>query len=417
MPNIHLITIGSELLKGRIINTNAAEIGKRLRSAGFNLSKTTVIPDTKDAILNAVESEMNEADIVIMSGGLGPTNDDITKKTLADLFGMELVFHEATFRHLERIFEKRKRLMTERNKEQAMLPETCIVLNNPKGTAPGMLFEKEGKALVSMPGVPFEMLHILEHEFIPYLQQKYSSGTYQHKIFRLMHIAESSAADKMQQLEKLLPREIEVAYLPRIDGLWLEFSINQFSQQVGGFSLWEEKIDEIRNWIGEAFSDHLYTDTENSLPKLTADALQKHHLSLAVAESITGGNISASLVSISGASNFLKGSVTAYQEEIKTQLLGVDAKIIDEKGVVSKEVAQQMASGVRKLLNADIGISSTGWADRSGDHRPEVWIGFDADWDQTAIHSHLYTDRNINIQRSSQYAMHLCLKKIREHFE
>ena len=233
MTKISLITIGSELLKGRIINTNASKIGSMLRPQGYKLSRTVVIPDTKDAIEKTLIQELEEHDMVLISGGLGSTEDDITKKTLADVMDTELIMHEPTFKYLKDRFEKRKRTFSSRIQQQAMLPESCTILPNPMGTAPGMLFEKGGSYVISLPGVPFEMSYLMEHAVIPFMKQKLPTGLFQHEILRLAHISESETADRIEHVRSTLPETVQIAYLPRKDGLWLELFVESPGKKNG----------------------------------------------------------------------------------------------------------------------------------------------------------------------------------------
>jgi len=411
MLKISLITIGTELLKGRIINTNAAKIGEMLRPHGFKLSRTVVIPDTAEAIRKAVLEEMSEHDVVLTSGGLGPTQDDMTKHVLADLFDSSLVLHAETLAHIAAIFSRRNRPLTERNRQQAMLPEKCEVIPNPRGTAPGMLFREAGKWMVSMPGVPFEMLYMTEHEIIPRLKAERQQGVFMHQILRLSHIPESHAADRMEPIESMLPEMVEIAYLPRIDGLWLEMYIDRMDVAQAAA---QKALEEASVLIYEQFRDKYFAWGDQPLPAIVADELTSRSLTLAVAESITGGQIAASLVSISGASDFFKGSITAYATEIKEIILDVDPEIIQQHGVVSEAVASLMAIHVRSMMRADIGIATTGYAEPDDEIIPQVWIGYSDGLENKAEHVYLHGDRNVVIGRAVSYALQFCLRQVRK---
>ena len=413
MTQISLITIGSELLKGRIINTNASDIGRMLRPRGYTLARTVVIPDTREAIVRAVTEEMDQHDVVLMSGGLGPTEDDITKSTLADLFECEQVLHEPTLAHITDLFEKRGRKITDRNRQQAMVPTACEVIFNPKGTAPGMMFKKGNKRLFSMPGVPFEMKRMMDHEVIPRIQQAYPLGFYAHNIIRIYHIPESDAADRMRTIYADLPQEVDIAYLPRIDGIWLELSL----QSNGNPTEAQERLDQATERVYELFKDKFYARGEKVLPAILGEALMEKGLTIAVAESLTGGELASSLVSVSGSSRYFKGSVTAYDPSIKTQVLNVPEEMIQTHTVVSEPVVKTMAEQVRLLMQADIGIATTGIAERDGDIMPRAWLGYADAHETLARHVSLFTDRNTNIRRCAQYAMQLCLKKVRTRIE
>ena len=406
MTKISLITIGSELLKGRIINTNASKIGTMLRPEGYKLSRTVVIPDEEEAIEKTLLQELEGHDVVLVSGGLGSTEDDITKKTLARTMDTELVMHAPTYGYLKDRFEKRNRPFSQRIQQQAMLPESCTVLPNPMGTAPGMLFEKNGSYVVSLPGVPFEMMYLMEQEVIPFMKQRFPIGLFQHEILRLAHISESETADRIATIRSTLPTDVQIAYLPRKDGLWLELFVE--SPQSRPDSSLLQKLDRAVTILSELFSEKLYTLGDQPLSRLVHERFLAHSKTLAVAESITGGGITAELVQHSGASRFLKGGICAYDVSIKQRVLGVAPETISTHGVVSSEVAVEMAVQVRELFQTDIGLATTGWAETDGSISPEVWIGY-ADAHKTiSIYSTLYGDRIASINRAIQYALRLC---------
>lgn len=410
MATISLVTIGSELLKGRIVNTNASQIGHMLRQSGYSLERTVVIPDTRNAIRDTILYEMERHDIVLTSGGLGPTQDDITKQVLAELFDSEPVLHEPTLEHVKNIFEKRGRQVTPRNLQQAYVPSACEAIFNPKGTAPGMLFRKAGKMLLCMPGVPFEMLYMLEHEGLPRIKADFPLGYYAHKILRINFIPESDAADRIAAIEETLPRQVDIAYLPRIDGIWLELSVSRNYEAEKQAA--QADLEIASNALFELFKDKFYTWGEDKLEVILSRSLTESGLSLAIAESMTGGQIAATLVSVSGASAFFKGSVTAYAVEIKTSLLNVPMQAIEDNGVVSEQVALAMAEGVRKLFQADIGLATTGRAEKEGEILPEVWIGYSDTQGIASRHISLFNDRSVNISRATQFALLLCLQQL-----
>ncbi|MEM6261586.1 MAG: CinA family nicotinamide mononucleotide deamidase-related protein [Bacteroidota bacterium] len=409
MIRISFVTIGSELLKGRIVNTNTTEVGKLLRKHGFDLSRNVTIPDTKEAILEAVESELANHEVVLMSGGLGPTKDDITKYTLGEYFGGEMVENERTLDHLKHIFEIRGRKLTDRNRLQALVPESCEVLFNAKGTAPGMLFRKDGHMLASMPGVPFELMYLMEHEMIPRMKEAFSGGIYLHEIIRITGIPESHAADRMEQVERKLPPKVSIAYLPRLDGIWLEMSMSSLREEEVRA---RQDLKAAADIIEVLFQDKAYARGEAPLPEIAVNRLKENKLTIAVAESLTGGLVASKLVSVSGASEVFKGSVTAYDTQVKIDHLKVPPQTVETHTVVSGEVAQAMAEGVRNLLGADIGLATTGRAEKEGDHRPEVYLGYADEHGSTARRADLFNDRNINRERAANYLLHLLLRKL-----
>ena len=414
MINISLITIGNELLKGRIINTNASKAGEMLRNHGYTLSRVVTISDEKEARKSAVTQEMASHDVVLISGGLGPTKDDITKHTLAELFQTELEMHPPTVAFLEERYKKWGRPMTKLTALQALLPKACEVVENPKGTAPGMLFRQDGKMVFSMPGVPFEMFHMLEFGVLPRIKAEFPTDVFLHKILRLSDIPESVAAERMESIDTQFPDEISVAYLPRHDGLWIELSIIMPKSRTTEAEL---ILDEYTALVAALFKDKLYARGDQPMAKELADLMLKKRLTLAVAESLTGGRVSAKIVEISGVSKFYKGSVTAYATEIKAKVLGVPWPIIHEHGVDSEPVARAMAEGVRKLLDADIGLATTGLAEADGDKRPHAWFGYADEYGSDAFHVDFLHDREVNIERAAYHAIRLGLKNIQARFE
>lgn len=414
MTKVSMITIGTELLKGRIVNTNAAEAGLILRKNGYSLDRVVAIADTREAIRDTVEAELAQNDIVLVSGGLGPTKDDITKHTLAELFDSTLVEHQPTLTFLEERYASRNRPMTHLTRLQAMVPDVCQVVPNTQGTAPGMMFHREGKLLFSMPGVPFEMLHMLEHGVIPQMQAHFPVQAFLHRTVRITGVPESVAAERMETIEPQIPGSIEIAYLPRNDGLWLEL-FTQVPENEAASA--EAALDQSAQLVKDLFAHEIYALGEQPLPKEIADIFQKKELTLAVAESLTGGIISAMIVSISGASSFFRGSVTAYAVPVKIQVLGIPGDMIERNNVVSEAVAIAMAEGVRKLLGADIGIATTGLAEQDGETRPHAWLGYSDRFGVDSHHVDFIYKRNVNIERAANEALKLCLKNVRTRFE
>lgn len=413
---ISLITIGSELLKGTIINTNAARAGTLLRDAGYQLHRVVTIGDQAEAIGQAVAEEMAHSEVVLMSGGLGPTQDDITKQTLSDIFGaQQMQLHEPTLAHLEQRYRHRGRALNDRTRAQALVPDVCEVVPNEQGTAPGMLFRREDRFLIALPGVPFEMLGMLQKEVIPLLQREKPSEVFLRAFIRLYRVPESEAAQRMADLEAAepLPPEIEVAYLPRADGLWLEVSAQAPPREA---EQRHEQVERTAERIFRQFQAEAYTRTPDDLASIVQKTFIEKRLTLAVAESMTGGAVAAKLVSISGASNFFKGSVTAYFTQIKTHMLGVPQETIAERGVVSAEVARAMATGVRERLQADVGLAITGRAEADGEAAAEAWLAYADAQGTEAEHVDFIYRRQTNIKRATHQLLLLGLEKVRQRF-
>jgi len=411
MPGISLITIGNELLRGRIVNTNATEAAKILRKYGFSLNRVVSISDTREAILHTVEQELADHEIVILSGGLGPTRDDITKHTLLEWSNSEWVWDKGTLEFLEKRYERRKRAFTELTRQQAKVPSACEVIHNPNGTAPGMMFRHKGRMLFSFPGVPFEMLYLLEHGAVPKIREAFPASFYKSGVIRVADIPESAVAERLDELEHDFPGGMSLAYLPRHDGLWLELSIQRPAEEEAiAQQILEEELAKMANIM----QDKVYAKGDHPITEEMRRLFTQNNLTLGVAESLTGGNVSAKLVEVSGASNYYKGSVTAYAVSAKEKILGVPAELIEKYGVVSAEVAKEMAIGVRKLLQTDIGLGTTGFAQDSGEVKAHAFLGFADQSHADSKEVRLVYDRKVNIERCSNYLIQWCLKKVRE---
>lgn len=407
---ICFITIGSELLNGRTVNTNLSNTGKLLRKQGLALTRSVSIPDTREAITTTLRQELAHSRVVLISGGLGPTNDDITKQTLADFFDSKLVSHEPTLELLKAYFAKRGRELTPRNQAQALVPDKCEVLFNPQGSAPGMLFRQGDKIIISMPGVPTEMLYMMEHLALPILIKELAPQFYQKEVVRLFGIAESNVADMMKTIEGDFHPAVDAAYYPSFDGISLELSISGPKEEESDLSAALIKTSEqVQALLGRK----VYATGSKKLEALVADYAIANEISLAVAESMTGGLLSKKIVSLSGVSAFFKGGVTAYQDEIKQQVLGVDKQSIDEHTAVSEQVAKEMAQQIRLKMDADIGLSTTGYAEASKDQLAMVWIAC-ANKDQcVARRVQLFNNRNMNQQVATNAALLIALKMMK----
>lgn len=412
MLHITYISIGDELLRGRIVNTNARMLAHRLRPAGFDLQRIVTIGDAPEEIKQTVKMEMAQADVVIISGGLGPTKDDMTKHTLAAMFGMKLEWHQPTMDFLEERYARFNRTLNDTTRQQALMPDGCTVLKNNHGTAPGMLFEKDGKYVFSLPGVPFEMGHLITDQVLPKLQSSPSDNQYFiQKILRVTGIPESEAGERLETIHGLFPNNMKLAYLPRRDGLWLEFqATGPASSQEADTKLFEELYKK----IGAAVSDKIYTEGDTDLALLLGEKLKAQNLSVASAESLTAGLLAARIVEVSGASAYYKGSIVAYETAQKTALLDVDTALIEEHGVASQAVAKAMALGVKSKLGADVGISTTGLAERNDETGtpPHAWIAVAHPGGVAARHVRLYGDRNETRARCAELAMILAFKHL-----
>ena len=351
-----IITIGDELLIGQVIDTNSAWIAGELNQIGILLKHRVAVGDNREDILEALETEGKKSKIVIITGGLGPTADDITKPVLCEYFGGKMILHEPTLAHIRQIFEKvLKRPMIERNQKQAEVPDVCTVLMNEQGTAPGMLFEKNGVCYISLPGVPHEMKWLMQEKVLPMLSEKFSGGVVVHRTLLTAGLGESFLAEMIQDIELSLPAHIKLAYLPNYGMVRLRLSgwgndVTSLTEEiVTFFSLLKERVKE-----------YLIIDEDIPLERAIGKLLVAQKATVATAESCTGGYIAHLLTSHAGASAFFKGSVICYDNEIKKQLLGVTEACLQQFGAVSSPTVEQMATAVRDLLQVDYALAVSG---------------------------------------------------------
>ena len=367
------ISIGDELLIGQVINTNAAWLGEHLSEAGFHLDSSLTIGDSENAILNAFDACM-DADLVLVTGGLGPTADDITKPTVCKFFDTELEFRQAAYDNLVSLLERRGFKMSERNRGQAMLPKSCKYIPNTYGTAPCMWLEKNGVAFVFMPGVPFEMKGIFTDELLPRIKEHFQSIPYEKRVVMTTGIGESFLADKIKDWEDALPEFLSLAYLPQYGMVRLRLSGRHEDAR-----MLHETLDREVAKLVALISEYIFAMQDQSIERTVFDLLKSKGMTFASAESCTGGNIAHVITLIPGSSEVFKGTAVTYATPMKTKVLGVSAEMIEKQGVVSQEVVESMATGVRDLMEADFGVATTGIAGPSGgtEENPvgTVWIG------------------------------------------
>jgi nicotinamide-nucleotide amidase len=370
--NVEIISIGDELLIGQTINTNASWIGSELALRGVKVSHCAVIEDKKEAITNALVSALNRADAVILTGGLGPTKDDITKYTLAEYFKTELVINEDVLSHVRSFFERRGREMLDVNIQQAALPKSAKVLRNDVGTASGMLFEIDGKTVISLPGVPYEMQHILTTSGFDFLVAKYKVSNLFHRTIHFQGIGESYLAEAISDIEiRLEEHGIKLAYLPSPGLVRLRFTSTPLNEQI---TLINSVIIEIQ----ELLPQHVFGEGEITLNKVIGEILLEQKATLGTVESCTGGQIAKEIAEIAGSSEYFNGSIISYSNDLKINLVGVNAESIKKNGAVSEQVVTEMAMNGRKLLNVDYCIATSGIAGPSGgsEEKPvgTIWI-------------------------------------------
>lgn len=358
---LEIVNIGDELLIGQVVNTNASWMAEQLSLVGIEVVQITAISDTREAIFATLDAAKTRADTVIMTGGLGPTNDDITKQVLCDYFKTELVFNEEAFEQVQSLFKLRGFKVTEINKKQAELPASCIPLQNINGTAAGMWFEEEGKIFVSIPGVPFEMHALMSDQIIPRLLKKSKPGVILKKTIFTQGIGESTLAEIIANWENALPSHFKLAYLPQPGIVRLRLSAK--GKVEGELQVeFEKQLEALHKLIPKLIFGY---DTD-TMEKVLVDLLTRNGKSVSLAESCTGGYISHLLTSIPGSSKCFMGSVVAYDNEIKKGILGVSTDSLIKFGAVSEQVAQEMALGVQAKFKTDYAISVTGIAGPDG---------------------------------------------------
>ncbi|MDD4847335.1 MAG: competence/damage-inducible protein A [Bacteroidales bacterium] len=372
--NIQIINIGDELLIGQVINSNAAFMSQQLLQKGFFVEKTIVIGDNAKDIRQAIEESFQSVDIVILTGGLGPTKDDITKKVIVDYFQTELVIDTPTLNFISQLLKSRNVPMSDINRQQAAVPKNGVVIPNILGTAPGIWIEQQQKVLIALPGVPFEMEQLMTAEIIPRLEQKFhSTEHYLCKVIQLTGIGESTLSDLLESWELQLPSHISLAYLPQ-PGL-IRLRLTGCSQNATRLEL--EMNNETAK-LSRIAAPYIVAFNDDPLEKIIGQLLLKNHQTLSTAESCTGGYIAHRITSISGSSQYFKGSIVSYANEIKQHVLNVSETALTQMGAVSEEVVRQMADNVRKMFQTDFSIAVSGIAGPDGgtNEKPvgTVWI-------------------------------------------
>lgn len=351
----HIINIGDELLIGQVVNTNASWMAEELNKRNIKVTDIAVIADDKDAIVKQLKTSLAEAELVLITGGLGPTKDDITKTTLCEFFHSELIIHEPTLENVRDYFSRRGLQFTPVNHDQALVPKCCKVILNKVGTAPCMLFETDKNIIVSMPGVPFEMKWLMSNEVLKILEQKMGNEAIVHKTILTFGIGESFLADKIASWESSLPSYIHLAYLPEAGKVRLRLSAYGDNHKK-----LEEEIAELIEKLKIIIDDNIYGYDNDTISKVIGRILTEKQKSISTAESCTGGLVGHKIVESAGASAYYTGGIISYSNDKKEQLLGVKKSTLDKYGAVSEETAIEMAKGCREKMNTDYSIATTG---------------------------------------------------------
>jgi nicotinamide-nucleotide amidase len=401
-----LLTIGDEILYGQIVDTNSQWMSVELDKVGIKVIRKTSVGDVESEILTAFAEAETRADIILITGGLGPTSDDLTKPLLARYFNCEMKLHAEALEELSVFFKSRGRELTDTNKQQAYLPVCCTKITNPVGTAPGMWFERNGKVFMSMPGVPHEMKKMMTDRVIPRLKEKFKTPTIVHKVIRTVGIGESFLADKISSWEKSLPDHIKLAYLP---------SLGEVKLRLTGFGDDEQKTrSEVASWADKILplaGEYIYGYGEDPLEAAIGKLLREKKLTISMAESCTGGYLSHLITSVPGSSEYFLGSMVPYDYQIKMRQLGVRPEVLEQYGAVSEPTIIEMANIVRAKFNTDIGVATSGIAGPGG-ATPEkpvglVWIAYSDKHHTVTKKLQLSTERLLNIKMASIAVLNL----------
>ena len=406
-----IITIGDELLIGQTIDTNSAWMGAELSKAGFDVYRITSIHDRRDDILYALNEAAGITDVILITGGLGPTSDDITKQTLCEFFNTNLVSDSEVLSMIEEMMSKRNFAMNENNRKQAEVPESCIVLKNAAGTAPGMWFEKDKTIYISMPGVPHEMKYIMSEHVLPELNKRFTSQIIIHRNIMTYGTFEARLAEILTGFEAGLPETIRLAYLPASGVIKLRLTATGNDRK----SL-EKMLNDQVGKLYKIIPEYIYGENEETLEMIIGRLLKEKNKTMCTAESCTGGEIAHKVTSVPGSSLYYKGSIIAYSNEIKTHLLGIKGDTILKYGAVSEEVVREMAFAAKKILKSDFAVATSGIAgpDGGSENKPvgTLWIAVASEKGIVTEKRIFGNDRITNINRFSLAALNLVRKQI-----
>ena len=407
-----IITVGDELLIGQVVDTNSAWLGQVLNKYNIKIKRIHSISDDAQEIKSCLANCLERSELIIITGGLGPTKDDITKKTLAEFFNSDMVINQSVLAQLETYFKNRGRQMLEINQMQAEVPSVCRVLTNALGTAPGMWFDSNNKVIISLPGVPFEMKHIFEHEALPLIAQQFKMPAFVHRTLVSFNVPESLLAKQIEDIEDSLPQQIKLAYLPSLNTVRLRLSGSALDNDDNIVQLLDHYVQLIKDRMGKA----IVSDQDETLSQTVFNKLSQLNQTLSVAESCTGGYISHQLTQIPGASKVFVGSVISYSNSVKHHQLGVESTLFETVGAVSEQVVTQMVTGVRERLQTDYAIAISGIAGPEGGSEDKpvgtVFIGVSSAKSHVVNRFHFSGNRMQIIERSNNMALAMLLEMI-----
>lgn len=413
MIRTKVISVGDEILIGQIVNTNAAFLGQRFFAAGMPVERTVVISDSESAMLDEFANSVKNFDITIITGGLGPTHDDITKPALVKFFGDELVKDQKVLGHVKKFFADRKIVMPAVNEGQALVPKNSEVIWNSNGTAPGIWMESGGRVFVALPGVPYEMKPMIDEQVIPKLKEKFSSKTgkvFLQKTILTTGIGESSLFEKFGDIDELLVG-CKMAFLPSATGVRLRINAEAEDEYKA-----MEMIETVKRKIIQYAGEYVFGEDEDTLELVIGRLLRERGSTLSLAESCTGGRISSKIVSVAGSSDYFLGGVCSYSNDAKIKILGVQSSTLEANGAVSVQTAVEMATGARKLFGSDYALSTTGIAGPAGATAIKpvglVCIGFSSAEKEYALEFSFGNRRDINIERATQRALEILRREL-----
>ncbi len=408
-----IITIGDEILIGQTIDTNAAWLGKMFNQRGIRVEKTISIRDDEQAIHQALDEGFKLADFIVMTGGLGPTPDDITKQSLCSYFNTKLVLSEESLLKIKKFVESRGYSVNENNYNQAMVPEACTVIPNYIGTAPIMEFKQEGRLLYSMPGVPFEMKHAMEHNVFPQIEKRFKLTPVFHQTVMTYGMPEAFLSEKLNTWAAQLPNYLKLAFLPSPKGIKIRLSV--YDTSIDG---WKQSIEKAVDGLKQVIPELIFSEQEENLENALFQLLKQNNLSLSVAESCTGGLIGSLITSIPGSSEVFEGGIIAYSDKVKQHLLSVSETVLEKFGAVSEETVRKMATQVKNIFHTNCAIAVSGISGPGGGSKAKpvgtVWIAVALDNQLIARKFQFGSIRRVNTERAAYSGMHLLYKLIKK---
>jgi nicotinamide-nucleotide amidase len=410
--NTSIITIGDELLIGQVTDTNSAWIAQQLNKIGVAVKRRVAVGDSSDDIVKILDEESKYSDVILMTGGLGPTSDDITKNVLCDYFGGKMIVNDGALKNVKYLFEQVfKRPISDVNLKQAEVPDVCEVIQNKRGSAPGMIFNKGKVICISMPGVPYEMKGIMEESVIPLLKEKFDLPVIVHRTILTAGIGESALAEIIKNFEDALPTEIKLAYLPTYGMVRLRLSTSGFNKKAV-----EKNINKYFDELKLLTKDYLVTDVDDSMQVVVGKLLKEKNKTISTAESCTGGYVAHLITSVAGSSEYYEGSIVSYSYNVKESLLGVHENTLNVNGAVSEQTVVEMLNGLLGKLNTDYGIAISGIMGPDGgtEDKPvgTVWMAVGNKQNHLTQKINLRFNRERNIEVTGMMALNFLRKFI-----